>query len=148
MVAALAEMPETMRERIKGLSVKHSAAHSSDGSLRRGFTEPVDAESAPGAIHPIIRAIGNGQSALYLGRRPLAHVVGLTADESNALLDELWAWCLQERFCLTHAWEFGQVVCWDNRRVVHSRKAFDERLRRTMWRTQVTGEVPIAAAIE
>ena len=32
-----------------------------------------------------------GKQALFLGRRPHAYVVGLSADDSNQLLDEVWS---------------------------------------------------------
>eukprot|EP01045_Picozoa_sp_COSAG04_P038486 COSAG04_NODE_10337_length_785_cov_1.615160_2_plen_116_part_00 len=72
MVGALSAMPPALRSRIEGRSVKHCASHSSDGTLRRGFVEPTSAESAPGAVHPMIRDLGDGREALFLGRRPCA----------------------------------------------------------------------------
>ena len=73
-----------------------------------------------------------------------AHVMGLPEAESDALLDELWDFCVQPQFCLRHQWQVGQVLCWDNRQVVHCRQAFDPSKVRTMWRTQVKGERPRA----
>lgn len=143
MLGALAEMPPELRAKIEGRFVKHSATHSSDGGLRRGFDEPEQAgEDVPGAVHPMIRQLPQGGEALYLGRRPLGYVMDMEFEESEALLDEVWAFCTQPRFQYRHNWQVGQVVCWDNRQVIHSRAEFDPGKTRTMWRTQVKGELP------
>jgi taurine dioxygenase len=53
--AALALIPEDLRQRIQCLSIKHNAAHDSVGNLRLGFDAFDDPRDAPGAVHPIIR---------------------------------------------------------------------------------------------
>ena len=49
---ALAALPETLKERIAGLSIKHDAAHTSVGSLRRGYDAFADPREAPGSRAP------------------------------------------------------------------------------------------------
>ena len=45
-----------------------------------------------GAVHPVVRTHPASRgNALFLGRRRNAYMVGLTLDESEALLDKLWA---------------------------------------------------------
>jgi taurine dioxygenase len=41
-----------------------------------------------------------GRKALFLGRRPNAFVLGLALEDSEALLDALWAHATQPRFAL------------------------------------------------
>ena len=44
-----------------------------------------------------LRAPGNADgAALYLGRRRNAYIEGLSLDESDALLDEIWAWATRD----------------------------------------------------
>ena len=88
----------------------------------RAWTPPGSPVDALGYPHPIIRVIpDSGEEALFLGRRTNGYVMGLPLDDSEQLLDELWAHATQERFCYRHRWQVGQVVVWDNRRLMHMR---------------------------
>ncbi|MEC8717176.1 MAG: TauD/TfdA family dioxygenase, partial [Pseudomonadota bacterium] len=48
--AALEALPAPLRSRIETLSIKHDAAHTSVGELRRGFEPFDDPRDAPGAV--------------------------------------------------------------------------------------------------
>jgi taurine dioxygenase len=85
-----------------------------------------------------------GEVALFLGRRTNGYVVGLPLDESEQLLDELWAHATQPRYCYRHRWTVGPVVIWANRTMLHRRHPFADTDVRYMWRTQTTGEPVIA----
>lgn len=131
-------LPESLKARIKTLSIKHDAAHTSVGSLRPGFDKFEDPRLAPGAIHPIIRTHNETQQkALYLGRREWAYVPGLSLAESETLLDELWAYAALEQNVWQQRWQPNDVIIWDNRRVLHRRDEFDPSSRRLMKRCQV-----------
>jgi taurine dioxygenase len=115
--------------------------------LRRGFSHVTDPVAAPGPWHPIVRTHPHtGHDALYLGRRPNAYIQGLPVDESNALLEQLWAHATDERFAWCQRWELGDVLIWDNRCVMHRRNGFDPNARRVMHRLQFTGDRPARAA--
>ena len=131
-------MPNELVSRIENLSIKHNAAHTSVGDLRRGFDPIKDPREAPGAIHPIVRTHDETQEKmLYLGRRELAYVVGFTLEESEQLLDEVWYYAAKSENVWTQQWEVGDVIIWDNRRVLHRRDGFDQSQRRLMKRCQV-----------
>jgi taurine dioxygenase len=136
--AALRALPKALKAKIDGLSIKHDAAHTSVGSLRRGYDAFDDPRQAPGAIHPIIRAHAeSGRQALYLGRREWACIPDLSLEESEALLDELWAYAaLPENVWCQH-WQPNDLIIWDNRCVLHRRDGFDPTSRRLMKRCQV-----------
>jgi taurine dioxygenase len=85
-----------------------------------------------------------GHDVLYLGRRPHAHINGLSDADSDALLDALWAHATQERFAMRHRWEVGDVLIWNNLAVLHRRDPFDAAARRVMHRTQIKGAERIA----
>jgi taurine dioxygenase len=143
MYAALAEMPAGLKERIAGRIAKHDSSYTSAGMLRQGMAEVTDVRQAPGAVHPIARTVPEtGRQALYLGRRTNGYVMDLPVDESEALLDELWAWCTGRAFVYEHVWQVGDLLVWDNRSAIHRRDAFDPASRRIMLRTQVKGERP------
>lgn len=141
MYLALATLPPVLRERVSGLTIKNAISTNSAG-IRVG--EPItDIRTHNGPNHPIIRTHPEtGFNALYLGRRPDAYVNGLSIEESEELLDELWAHATQAAFEYRHRWHVGDLVVWDNRAVMHRRDAFDETQSRIMHRTQCKGEVP------
>ena len=136
--AAYLSLPNELVSRIENLSIKHNAAHTSVGDLRRGFDPIKDPREAPGAIHPIVRIHDETQEKmLYLGRRELAYVVGFALEESEQLLNEVWRYAAMSENVWTQQWEIGDVVIWDNRRVLHRRDGFDQSQRRLMKRCQV-----------
>lgn len=146
MYKAFEELPSDMRQAIEGREITHDSSYDSTGTLRPGAPEVTDVRQAPGARHPAVRRHPeSGRSALYLGRRRNAYVVGLSVEESETLLDRLWAYVLQPRYVWEHSWRVGDVLVWDNRCTMHRREPFDAATRRVMHRTQIKGERPIAA---
>ena len=136
--AALASLPEDLRQRIEGLSIKHNAAHDSVGNLRPGFEAFDDPQDAPGAVHPIIRKHSEtGDTCLYLRRREWAYIPGLPLEESEALLDDLWSYAVPADYVVEQNWTPGDVIIWDNRRCLHKRKSIDPSQRRLLLRCQV-----------
>jgi taurine dioxygenase len=92
MKAALAKMPNSLFERIKGLDIKHDGTYDSGGYVRKGMTPSKDPRTSVGTPHPmVIRHPVSGDAALYLGRRLNAYVVGMEVEESERLLDEVWS---------------------------------------------------------
>ena len=138
-------LPAELKAAIEGRSIKHDASRNSAGQLRKGYKEIDDPREAPGALHPVVvRHPVTGRQALYLGRRPLSYIVGLPLDESEALLDRLWAHATNEEHAWFQKWHVGDLLMWDNRCVMHKRTAFDPNERRFMLRTQVKGSRPTA----
>lgn len=136
--AAYEALPEALRTRAETLSIKHDAAHTSVGSLRPGFEAFDDPRQAPGAVHPIIRTHEEtGKKVLYLGRREWAFIPGLSLDDSETLLDELWSYAATDSNTWGQQWQPGDLIIWDNRRVLHRRDDFPEDSRRLMKRCQV-----------
>src|SRR5215470_19891231 len=91
MQAAWAALPEPLKARLKGRRIKHDGTYNSGGFLRKGVTPTDDPHQAPGAWHPAVLAHPvTGAPMLYLGRRRNSYVEGLSATESDALLDTLW----------------------------------------------------------
>jgi taurine dioxygenase len=147
MFAAYEALSEKMKAQLAGLQCKHDASRNSTGQLRNGFeADYADVSQVPGAIHPLVRADPDtGCRALYLGRRANAYVMGMAVDESEALLDQLWAHAASPEFTWTQQWQVGDLIMWDNRYCLHRRDAFDADTRRHMRRTQIGGDQPIAA---
>lgn len=143
MYLAYDTLPAELRRQVEGRCCRHDASRNSAGELRRGFVDAADATQTVGAEHPIVRTHPvTGRKALFLGRRRNAYIVGLPLDESEALLDALWAHCTKPEFTWYQQWRAGDLILWDNRCVMHRRDAFDAATRRVMHRTQIKGDRP------
>ena len=144
MVDALETLPHELRVRVEGKSIRHSQVYDSTGARRAAFAEVTDITKAPGPVHPIIRTIPEtGRQCLYLGRRLSAYIVGLPVEESESLLDALWAHTVQDRRIWSHRWRLGDMLVWDNRFTMHHRDPFDPNARRRLHKVQVAGERPV-----
>ena len=89
-------------------------------------------------MHPIIRTHEEtGKKVLYLGRREWAFIPGLSLDDSETLLDELWSYAATDSNTWGQQWQPGDLIIWDNRRVLHRRDDFPADSRRLMKRCQV-----------
>lgn len=145
MYHAYETLPADLKAAIEGKSVKHDASRNSAGELRAGFKEVTDPRDAPGAVHPVVvRHPVTGRKALFLGRRPFGYVMGLSLEDSEALLNRLWAHATQQEFAWFQKWSVGDLLIWDNRCVMHKRTAFDASERRLLYRTQIKGVRPQA----
>lgn len=141
MYTAYETLSPELKRAIDGRTCIHDSSRNSAGELRKGFQRTLDIRHTPGAVHPLVRLHPvTGRKALFLGRRPGAYIHGLSVEESEKLLDAVWAHATQERFAWYQKWRAGDLVLWDNRCVMHRRDAFDESLRRLMHRTQIVGE--------
>ncbi len=141
------ELPDDMKAAIKGQSQIHDASRNSAGVLRPTVRLPTKPEEVPGPAHPLVRVHPvTGKRALYLGRRrdwPSNYIIGMSNDESEALLDRLWAHATQPRYAWKHDWQVGDVVLWDNRCAMHYRSEVDAAQPRVMLRTVINGEAVI-----
>ena len=143
MYAIYEALPARLKDRIAELRIKHDGTYNSGGYVRQGVTPTDDPRTSAGAVHPLVCTHPNtGRRMLYLGRRRNAYLIGLELADSEALLDELWAFVRRPEFTWEHVWRVGDLVWWDNRCTMHRRDAFDPKARRIMHRTQVKGDAP------
>lgn len=145
--AAYDALPATLKQRISGKTIKQGNIVDTAMKLRPGASLAEDIRQTPGPSHPIISTHPEtGCNTIFLGRRHAAYVNGCSLEESEALLDELWAHCTQPRFCYEHVWAVGDVVVWDNRATLHRRDAFNSDSRRLLYAAQVEGHRPYEAS--
>jgi taurine dioxygenase len=144
---ALETLPAALRTKLKGRTLKHDKRYTSGGQLRAGYLGEQDLRESPGPSHPLIRKHPEtGYAALYLGRRPHGYINGMTLEESEQVLDAVWAHAVRDEFTWHHQWRVGDILMWDNRSVLHRRDAFDPASRRIMHRTQTKGTPVIEAS--
>ena len=144
--AAYDALPADMKQRISGMTVKQADIIDTAMKLRPGASLDADIRTVPGPSHPVISTHPEtGHNLLFLGRRHGAYVNGCSLEESEALLNQLWAHCTQPRFCYEHRWSAADVVVWDNRAILHRRDPFDSTSRRLLYAAQVEGHRPYEA---
>jgi taurine dioxygenase len=142
--SAYDDLPEATKKTIDGRVMVHAATHSSGGKAHKGFETVDDVSKVPGARQPMVRTHPEtGKKSLFLGRRINAYVIGLPVDESEELLDGLWAHMVQDKYTWRQDWQVGDLIWWDNRCAMHRRDAFDGSKRRLMHRTQLKGTRPV-----
>ena len=143
MYLAFETLPPRLAAAIEGKRAVHEASRNSAGRLRPGYADERDPRRTPGPQHPLVRTHPlTGRKALYLGRRTYSYVPGLSLDDSEALLDELWGHAANADSAWCHQWAVGDMIVWDNRCTMHRRDEFDPGARRVMHRTQIVGTVP------
>ena len=144
MYKAYEELPAELAAKIDGKYLNHSKVHNSAGVRRPEFAEVTDPSQAPGVKHPIVRTHPvTGRKCLYLGRRLNSYVFGLPLDESEALLDAVWAHACQDKYVWQHKWRVEDLLVWDNRCTMHHRNAFSPNARRLMHKSTSAGEAVV-----
>jgi taurine dioxygenase len=146
MYRAFEALPDELRARVAGLSLKHQASHGSTGQRRPGYLDLAsdDPRDLPGALHPIVRTHPEtGRKALFLGRRFGSYIPPLALEESEALLDALWTHATRDELAWTQRWQVGDLIIWDNRCTMHRRDGFAGQGRRRMHRLMTRGECPV-----
>jgi taurine dioxygenase len=141
MYKAYEDMPAELAAKVNGRYANHSKVHNSAGMRRPEFAEVSDPSKAPGVKHPIVRT--HPKKCLYLGRRLNSYIFDLPLEESEKLLDALWAHTCQEKYTWEHKWQVGDLVVWDNRCTMHHRNSFAPNARRLMHKSTTAGEAVI-----
>lgn len=125
MHAVLERLPAALRRRIEG---RH-AWHGGNGRYKiravdvgRPLHEIAEEEArlAPPVRHPLVIEHGvTGEAVLYVNEGFTLRIDGESAEESAALLAELFAFTARPEHVITHSWEEGDILIWDNRTLLH-----------------------------
>lgn len=143
MTAAYAALPDAMKARIRGLTVRHS--HDAVLARSAGLNALADKgeyTELPAVEQPLVRRHPRtGKPSLFLSPHTHAGVVGMDPAEGDALLAELIEHATADRFVYRHVWRQHDVIMWDNRCTMHSVMPYDSvNHRRIMHRTTIVGE--------
>lgn len=147
--AAYDALPQALKKQLDGLQAEHSyllhyEAMRAKSPWRPKLTQAQLDEVKP-AVHPVVTTHpGNGRKALFVSEHFTGRIVGLPADESRDLLQQLFAHSIQPQFVYRHRWQPHDMVFWDNRSVLHLASGTPEHLRRKLYRTTVEGTKPVA----
>jgi taurine dioxygenase len=118
MYMAYEAMPEDLKRRITGL--KAEFRYGGRQGLSRGHLLDED-KAKPPVIHPVVRLHPEtGRPSIYINPYHALSIVGMDQAESDALLDEVFAWCERPEFQWRHRWQVGDSIVWENRSAVHT----------------------------
>jgi len=71
-------------------------------------------------LQPLVRTNpDNGTRALYFHPVKTENIVGMSAAESQALLNDLLEHSVRDEFTYRHQWRKGDVALWDNYGTLH-----------------------------
>ena len=93
----------------------------------------------------VLRHPETGRRALYVNRLMSHRVEGLSPQESESLLEELFTYGEDPAVRYEHVWKVGDLVMWDNLNSMHARTDFPREERRLMRRFTISGTPVIAA---
>ena len=98
-------------------------------------------KSYPRVLHPMVyEQAETGRKVLNVSPWFLQGIAGMPEAESDALLHEVMDYATDPRLAYWHAWQIGEMVLWDNWRMLHSAAGCAPADERWMERTTIAGD--------
>lgn len=152
-IALYNRLQPALRSRVEGLRILYSLQYLI-GNMRFGkpasLRETRTADAAekvieagkrwPRAIHPAVWTRRSGEKVLHVS---LLHTAGIEGREDaggEALLEELCGAVNANSEAYFHQWQPGQMLVWDNWRVLHCVTGADPKYPRRLFRTTIEGD--------
>jgi len=152
-IAAYALLPEDLKARIEGLSVVYSyqpdLTRAKFGArvdklvrmstlFRKGMDHP---SVQVRAIHPLVyEQAETGKKILHVSPWFADGIEGMENAEGDALLREVIDYVIRPELMYFHKWQAGDMVLWDNWRMLHSASGVPPEETRIMRRTTIVGD--------
>lgn len=148
---AYESLSPVMRRLLDGLRAIHSPrrSHGSKGDFakdqgQRAMDLVIGDQAEEARAQPLVRLHPvSRRRALYISPIYTIGIEGMAEEESQPLLDFLFARMLEDRFIYRHRWHPHMLTMWDNRCTIHYADGGYDGHRRVMHRTTVAGEVPM-----
>ena len=147
MAAAYEALSNKVKQQIDGRFAYHSytvnyKANETNAGSRPNLTD-VQLATLENVLHPIVRTHEDtGRKALYVNQGFTYRIDGMSETKSDALLKKLFAHTTEEQFIYRHKWRPHDLLCWDNRSVMHHATLYDGKYTRHMHRTTIRGLKP------
>jgi taurine dioxygenase len=142
-----------LRQRVEGMHILYSLQYLI-GNMRfgkpPGLKETRTADAAekvikagkewPRSVHPAVWTRPQGEKVLHVS---LLHTAGIEGHEDvagDALLEEICAAINSNSAAYFHRWRAGQMLVWDNWRVLHCVTGTHPKYPRRLFRTTISGD--------
>lgn len=141
MVAAYEGLSPAMKEWVCTLTAVHDIARVFAGRLGKS-AEDLHAQYPP-MEHPVVRTHPEtGERALYVNTGFTSHIKGLSAKESDWLLQHLYAQAAIPEYQCRFRWRANSIAFWDNRSSQHYAASDYFPAYRAMERVTIAGDRP------
>lgn len=144
MYLAYEELPEPLKQRIEG----RQALFNYGGRTKKNLHLLDKSEhDRPPAMHDLVRVHPEtGRKALYPSPNQIISIAGLSEGESTELLEELLSCVTESEPDYRHQWQYGDVVIWDNRCILHRATGdYPVHERRLHWRATIMHAAAVSA---
>ena len=124
MYQACAALSDGLRATLSTMRAFHSLFSSrtlaSRGRQPFSTVKEGELQELSGTYHPVLRRHeDSGRETLYVSEQMVDHFEGWSVAESAPLLDYLFELSVRPAHTYRHRWEPGDIICWDNRCVMH-----------------------------
>jgi taurine dioxygenase len=133
-------LPTAIKRRIQNVRIIHSfdASHKRQSMVQGGVGLFPDAIRPLVSVHP-----ETDQPVLNISPATAVRLVGLSDAEGTELLDEIIGLATNEAHAYVHNWQPGDLVAWDNLRMIHRAYGHRKRFPRVMNSLQIKGEMTL-----
>ena len=134
---------DSMKLKIDDLFAIHNLDFSRN---RRHGHDPLSKKqknNAPPVIHPVVRTHPNtSRKSLFLGDHA-EYIEDMDYSKGRNFIERLNKLATKTKFIYKHKYKEGDVLVWDNRRLLHKGTKYDTaNVKRVMRRTTIIGEAP------
>jgi alpha-ketoglutarate-dependent 2,4-dichlorophenoxyacetate dioxygenase len=143
MRAAYDALDTETRAEAEDLICEHSQMFSRQQLGFFDFTDEERARFAPVRQRLVRMHPATGRKSLFLSSHA-GGIVGWPVPEARAFLRDLVEHATQRQFVYAHRWQAGDLVMWDNRRIMHRARPFPAHEPRDVRRTTLVGDGPTA----
>lgn len=130
----------TMQQFVDGLRGIHGYGKVTDKALNETDRQSFSCE------HPVVRVHPEtGERVLYVSPAFLNAIVGMSARESQVILEFLWEHAVRPEFVVRFRWNPGDIAMWDNRATAHlaPEDIFETDFDRQLYRVTLVGDIPV-----
>ena len=138
MYEAYNRIPRQLRDKLEGRRVLQIHDYKRRERLN---LDAIDISKVRHKEQPVFITHPNtGRKALYISRLMSARIEGLSRDESEDALNQLFDISEDPEIIYEHHWQIGDLVVWDNWCSIHARKDFPRDEPRLMRRLTIEGQ--------
>lgn len=138
MYKAYEAVPPLLKEKLAG----KKALHIHEYNRSKQANHAGDIGNIPHYFHPVfITHPDTGRKTLFVDRLMTTRIEGMSAEDSEATLEQLYEIGERRDFIYEHVWKLGDFVMWDNRCTIHARTDFPKEQRRLLRRCTIEGDL-------